>query len=83
MKRFTNEELLKQIDEGLRAQMLRRNVRLCFYVNYGFAPNLDNISLLGSYVSTDEIYIEFIVFSPFASYLYKLHNDNIERIKKL
>lgn len=83
MKKFTNEELLKEIDKELRAQMLRRNIRLGFYVNYGFAPNVDNISLLGSYVSTDEIYIEFIVFSPFASYLYKLHNDNIERIKKL
>lgn len=83
MKRFTNEELLKQTDEGLKAHMLRSNVRLCFYENYGFAPNLYNISLLGSYISTDEIYIEFIVFSTFASYLYKLHNDNIERIKKL
>lgn len=83
MKKFTNEELLKQIDEELRVQMFRRNIRLCFYVNYGFAPNMDNISLLEAYVSTDEIYIEFIVFSPFASYLYKLHNDNIERIQKL
>ena len=83
MKKFTNEELLKEIDRELRAQMLRSNIRLGFYVNYGFAPNNDNISLLGAYVSTDEIYIEFIVFSTFASWLYKLHNDNIERIRKL
>lgn len=83
MEKYTNEELLKQIDEVRREQMLKRNVRLCFYVNYGFAPNLYNISLLRSYVSTDEIYIKFIVFSSFASCLYKLHNDNIERIKKL
>ena len=83
MKKFTNEELLNQIDEELRTQMFRRNVRLCFYVNYGFAPNVGNISLLEAYVSTDEIYVEFIVYSPFASYLYRLHNDNIERIQKL
>ena len=83
MKKIENNEIMKTENMEVRTMMFINNIRVAFLESLGFAPKKDKIELVFARISTDEIYVKFIVFSMNGSFGYILNNGEIESEGKI